>query len=189
MSLPNGSCLHTKIKNGGSYQLKESDGCHVCKSEKLFFLDGFSNLPRASSDCGPWPNGGDLCVCPQCFTVQKHINSSWKKEVKSIYEKYNLYHQSSTQEEQPVFDEETGTLKARSVKLLEDIIKKFPELPTKGRILDVGCGTGAFLKAFSSVFKSGWSLYGFEPNAHSVENLLKIKNVKNIFQKIWQKLY
>lgn len=184
MSLFNGSCLQSSlnIEDRVRCHLQPSEGCHVCAEEELFFFDLFSALPRASSDCGPWSKGGTLCVCPACFIVQKHTDEFWREEAASIYKNYNLYHQSSSQEEQPVFDAVTGVAKPRSVQLLETLKKELSFFPLQGAALDIGCGTGAFLKAFSSVFEKGWSLYGFEPNVRSLEELTKIKSVRHVFQ-------
>jgi len=40
--------------------------------------------------------------------------------------------------------------------------------PTEGRLLDVGCGSGAFLRALHQL-KPQWELTGIEPNPHAVE--------------------
>jgi 2-polyprenyl-3-methyl-5-hydroxy-6-metoxy-1,4-benzoquinol methylase len=46
----------------------------------------------------------------------------------------------------------------------------------KGRILDVGCGTGDFLKTCE---QSGWSIAGIEPNEKAREQALRKTNLKD----------
>jgi 2-polyprenyl-3-methyl-5-hydroxy-6-metoxy-1,4-benzoquinol methylase len=94
--------------------------------------------------------------------VQKTVDAEWESEVEQIYGSYSIYHQSEGAE-QSVFDEISGGVSSRSGHLLEQLRSQI-NLPETGRLLDVGCGNGAFLRAFSSVMR-GWSLCGTELNA------------------------
>jgi len=57
-----------------------------------------------------------------------------------------------------VLDGSTGVLSARSAVLL-DKLATFCQLPTKGRLMDVGCGKGHWLSEFQTRFP-GWRLNG-----------------------------
>jgi cyclopropane fatty-acyl-phospholipid synthase-like methyltransferase len=39
-------------------------------------------------------------------------------------------------------------------------LQQVVDLPTRGNLLDIGCGNGAFLKSFGKVYRN-WSLAGF----------------------------
>jgi len=94
--------------------------------------------------------------------VQKTVDAKWESEVGRIYDSYSIYHQSEGME-QSVFDQASGAASSRSVRLLQRLRSQV-ELPDTGRLLDVGCGNGAFLRAFSSALPR-WSLRGTELNA------------------------
>ncbi|MCA1558154.1 MAG: methyltransferase, partial [Acidobacteria bacterium] len=133
--------------------------CHVCASPGLRVVEGFDSLCRVTSDCKPWSRGGHLAVCAACGSVQKVINQEWLSEIEKIYGDYSIYHQSDGVE-QAVFDSGSGEAGLRSTRLLE-ALKSHVDLPEEGRMLDVGCGKGAMLRAFSR-FAPQWNLAGAE---------------------------
>lgn len=151
--------------------------CHVCESPDMHVFPHFRHFRRVASDCKPWPKGGELGVCMACGVTQKLITPSWRKEAEKIYANYNLYHQSPAGTEQPVFDQKNGTPSPRSKQILNSILDYIPK---EGRMMDVGCGTGAMLSAFSDLCPS-LELNGFEPNAKQPEKIQKIPGVKEIF--------
>jgi SAM-dependent methyltransferase len=122
-------------------------------------VPGYSALHRVTSDCKPWPQGGRLGVCPQCGCVQKATDAVWQAEIQKIYHEYEIYHQSAGIE-QSVFTGDTGQASSRSTHLLERLRTR-TTLPDKGRLLDIGCGNGALLRAFSKI-APGWTLEGTE---------------------------
>ncbi len=133
--------------------------CHTCSSTDMTTLTHFSSLKRVTSDCQPWPEGGSLAKCNNCGLVQKIIDQKWQEEIKNIYEQYQIYHQAQGSE-QIVFDNVSNAFSSRSQVLVEKLIKEV-KLPQKGALLDVGCGNGAFLQAFSNVCPE-WVLMGSE---------------------------
>lgn len=133
--------------------------CHVCTNGDVRELAGYSFLPRVTSDCKPWPSGGQLGVCSRCGATQKIINEQWRSDIARIYQDYTIYFQASGAE-QAVFVGEAALLMSRSDRLVSQIVSHVA-LPATGRLLDVGCGNGAFLGAFSSALP-GWSLAGTE---------------------------
>jgi len=124
-------------------------------------MDRYELFRRVTSDCIPLPQGGRLGACRACGCVQKVTDRAWQLEVQSIYNEYEIYHQGEGLE-QAVFDLDSGHAWPRSVRLLERLQCQV-NLPTTGRLLDVGCGNGALLRAFSH-FAPGWSLVGTELN-------------------------
>jgi SAM-dependent methyltransferase len=133
--------------------------CHLCGVAGLLEFPTFRAFRRITSDCRPWPAGGRLCGCPSCGTVQKIVDDAWSREVAGLYAGYAIYDQAAGAE-QAVFDQATGAAMSRSTRLLS-ALRGAIELPQVGRMLDVGCGNGAMLRAFSHAIP-GWSLAGTE---------------------------
>jgi SAM-dependent methyltransferase len=132
--------------------------CHVCGSTVLRIAPGSERFQRVTSDCKPWPSGGTLATCGTCGTVQAVITPAWIGQADRIYRSYQVYHQGGGAE-QAVFDP-TGAGATRSSRLVARLAEH-AALPPAGRILDVGCGNGMFLRAFAAQYSS-WSLWGAE---------------------------
>lgn len=133
--------------------------CHVCAAPNIHEVAGYEALWRVTSDCKPWPKGGRLCVCSACGCVQKALDEAWFCETKKIYDAYSIYYQSDGVE-QAVFDNVSGQPSLRSERLVEGLRYRVA-LPEKGRLLDVGCGNGAFLRVFGERAPL-WSASGTE---------------------------
>src|ERR1700722_10847258 len=119
--------------------------CHICDQNEVELSGKMHLLPRAASDCRPWKSGGTLGTCRNCGVVQKVVDKKWKEEAQEIYAHYDLYHQSVNGAEQVAFNSISGEGKPRSKKILDYINDKLALIPLKGRMVDVGCGTGGFL--------------------------------------------
>lgn len=152
--------------------------CHVCGAKTLKIHEGYRSLNRVTSDCKPWPAGGELAVCKECGSVQTLITPQWQNEIQQIYREYTIYHQSGGTE-QSIFDQKTGKPMPRSARLLEEVIQGI-KLPNTGKLLDIGCGNGQLLKQASRLL-SGWSLYGSEYDGKYESEVLKISGVKGHF--------
>jgi SAM-dependent methyltransferase len=139
-----------------------TERCHVCGQGNLAMLPEFTALKRVTSDCKPWPAGGKLGVCDTCSTVQNIVDDTWRQECRQIYSSYTIYHQAGGTE-QPVFDLGSGISAARSDRFLANLGKAVT-LPGKGRLLDIGCGNGGFLRSFSRTYPQ-WRLNGSEYDA------------------------
>lgn len=121
----------------------------------------FPNFLQVTSDCRPWKAGGNLVICQVCGTVQKPVTEAWLAESEAIYGGYEIYSQSGGVE-QSAFDQLTGAAQSRSAKLVDWLIRG-SHIPPEGKLLDIGCGNGAFLRAFGSVYPN-WSMTGLELN-------------------------
>lgn len=151
--------------------------CHICGEHPLDAVADYAKFSRVTSDSKPWPKGGRLFVCPFCACVQKTVDAKWESEVGRIYDSYSIYHQSEGTE-QSVFDQVSGAVSSRSARLLQRLRSQV-ELPDTGRLLDVGCGNGAFLRVFSSTMPR-WSLRGTELNARYEKEIESIAGVEGL---------
>lgn len=145
--------METKTQN-----IPEPASCHVCGAAALEAVPGYETFRRVTSDCKPWPAGGRLCVCAACGVVQKAVDALWRDEAAAIYANYEVYHQSGGVE-QAVFSP-GGAAAARSVRVVEALSRNHA-LPARGRLLDIGCGNGALLRAFHDAAPD-WTLAGLE---------------------------
>jgi SAM-dependent methyltransferase len=133
--------------------------CHICGEDRLKLSAQFAELRRVTSDCRPWPAGGELGGCDACGTVQAHVDERWRAECRDIYDSYAIYYQGGGAE-QKVFDPASGASASRSDQLLAQLADAI-EIPASGRLVDVGCGNGNFLRSFSARFPQ-WRLVGSE---------------------------
>lgn len=152
--------------------------CQVCGLQDLRLVDEFVFLPRITSDCKPFPMGGELSVCMDCGAIQKIPNAKWFAEISDIYASYQAY-EIADGEEQLVFDQISGQPRKRSEVLTENLLGLglFPEM---AKILDVGCGDGVTLSAMSSSFP-GWHLNGHELTASKEPKLKAIQGFGQLF--------
>jgi SAM-dependent methyltransferase len=133
--------------------------CHLCGAAAVREYEPYRHLRRVTSDYQPWPLGGALGYCDACSATQKLIGPAWRDEVRKIYDAYAIYHQAAGAE-QAVFDQSSGAAQARSDRLVARLAEAV-EFPQHGRALDVGCGNGAFLRAFARL-RPQWTLTGTE---------------------------
>lgn len=152
--------------------------CHVCGEAAVRETSGYRDLPRVTSDCRPWPEGGRLGVCPACGTVQTIPDESWQAEAAEIYRGYHIYAQAGG-EEQVVFDERGGEPTRRSARLVEQV-QGHCALPARGRLLDVGCGNGAFMRAFHER-APGWAMAGTELSSQYQAVVEAIPGVERLY--------
>lgn len=135
--------------------------CHACGSHRVEEASALAALHRVTSDCKPWPPGGRLLRCLDCGLVQTAVNRAWRDDADRIYREYTIYHQSGGAE-QRVFGGTGGVGQPRSERLIRAFQHEV-SLPAAGRLLDIGCGNGSFLTAWSAGVP-GWALTGTEVN-------------------------
>ncbi len=153
--------------------------CVICHSQQLNYFDQYSLLKRVTSDCKPWPAGGELTICTACGAVQKIVNERWLTEINQIYSEYEAYYQAGG-EEQAVFNKETGAPMKRSQQLVKFIKESGLFNSETGKVLDYGCATGGFLSAFSIVYEQA-ELFGFDLSKKYEARLETIKNFRQLF--------
>ena len=152
--------------------------CHACGAERPVVVPGFASFRRVTSDCKPWPAGGGLAVCASCGLAQAVLDRAWHGDAKAIYDSYTIYHTSGGAE-QSVFDPQSGQATSRSTRLVQRLASGVA-VPARGRLLDVGCGNGAFLRAFGGAWPQ-WSLTGAEVNDHNRAAVESIPGVEQLF--------
>jgi len=106
----------------------------------------------------PWPAGGQLAFCTDCGGVQKIVSSRWLDEAGQIYRQYEVYHQSGGVEQRVA--NAAGLTRGRSAQVVEWLRVQAALGPT-GRLLDYGCGNGAFIAAFADLYPQ-WSKTGVD---------------------------
>ncbi len=131
--------------------------CHACGAGVVRPAPGFADLTRVTSDAKPFRAGGLLGVCRACGTVQKPVTAAWQAEADEIYGAYAIYHNAGGTE-QAVFTGGGGFPASRSARVVREVRERVP-LPASGRMLDLGCGNGAMLRAFGTEFPD-WALAG-----------------------------
>src|SRR5216683_3279149 len=151
--------------------------CHLCGATAAEPVPSFERLRGVTSDCRPWPAGAQLARCDVCGGVQKVLNASWHADTTRIYSGYTIYYQSAGVE-QAVFDA-GGTPTPRSARLIARVIAS-GWLPTRGRLLDVGCGNGALLRSASERLPE-WSLAGTELDDKYREQVEAIPRVEGLY--------
>jgi len=149
--------------------------CSICRIGALEELVEYRNLRRVTSDCRPWPAGGRIGVCRTCGAVQKPADEAFLADIDDIYRSYTIYHQAAGAE-QAVFEQSSGLPASRSVKLL-DTFRRHAKLAPTGRMLDVGCGNGATIRAFGQV-APGWTKAGTEFDAKYRTEVESIPNTE-----------
>jgi trans-aconitate methyltransferase len=167
--------------NDGTQQRSEffsaSSACRVCGQSAIEELTGFSQFRRVTSDCRPWPAGGRLAVCLVCGCLQKPEDARLTHELAAIYAGYEIYHQSGGAEQ--VIFSLSGQAASRSSRLVKALRSEI-YLPPKGRLLDIGCGNGATLKAFGAAMP-GWSLVGTELDDRHRGQIESMRGVEGFF--------
>ena len=151
-------------------------GCHVCGGE-LVALGGYPLTCQVTSDCRVWQGEGHTAVCSACGTVQKSVTENWIRETRNIYAGYAVYSQGGGVE-QASFDQDAGSSMARSQKIV-DWLKGSGTISETGALLDVGCGNGAFLRAFGPSYPN-WRLEGLELDARNQAMIESIPGVTKL---------
>jgi SAM-dependent methyltransferase len=152
--------------------------CQACSADRLHEIEGFSRLPRVTSDSKAFRAGGRLFVCAHCGLVQKIADPAWLQEIGEIYRDYDMYHQSAAID-QPVFDPESGRPSGRC-EVLARRLRKSGALPASGTLLDVGAGSGAMLAAFSAACPE-WKLFGLDLDERKLPALRAIPRFEQLF--------
>ncbi len=154
-----------------------SPACQVCAEPALREIIAFKKINRVTSDCKPWPAGGQLFMCTACAMVQKQATFAWHEETARIYDDYALYPQGKGAE-QSVFDTMGQTTASRSDAIISQMAETI-SLAENGSLLDIGCGNGAFLAAFARHHK-GWQFHGSELDARNLSAIKKIPGFEKL---------
>jgi SAM-dependent methyltransferase len=150
--------------------------CHVCGGN-LCELGGYPVAIQVTSDCRPWQGSGRLATCSACGTLQKNVTDAWLQEMRSLYAGYSIYEQGSGCE-QMSFDTMSGAGTARSKKIVHWLCTT-ESLPLEGSLLDIGCGNGAFMRAFGDC-RPLWQKTGLELDTRHQSSIAAIPGAVNL---------
>jgi SAM-dependent methyltransferase len=139
---------------------------------------GAADLAQVTSDCRPWASAMRIGCCAQCGTVQKIVDAAWHAEAARVYADYALFFQGDG-DDQAIFVPGRSEPAPRARLILEHLLT-LVDLPDEGRILDIGCGTGAALGRFSDV-RPRWRLNGFDLGDRYLEKLSRIANFERLY--------
>lgn len=153
-----------------------SSSCHFCHQSLRDVADAEEDFPRVSSDCRPARRTAGLVVCPACGLTQTRIGDAWRRQATETYDGYEIYATSQGEEQKVASDE---GFCGRS-QVLVDNWSATGRLGTAGKLLDVGCGNGSFLRAFSAKFPQ-WELHGSETSDRYVPRLREMPNFREFF--------
>ena len=149
--------------------------CIYCESGNLEQIDSFSNLRKISSDAKPWRTGFSIVLCKDCGFPQAGVSPEWKNSAAEIYSDYTSYFQTSDFD-QTVFIDGATSLRGD---LFVDFVLRTSNTKSNGLVLDFGCGAGNLLRSYSKS-RSDLELCGFDRDDRELQNLLKIKNFKQL---------
>lgn len=114
---------------------------------------------------------GHLAICSACGTLQKNVTDDWLQEMRNLYAGYSIYEQGGGRE-QVSFEEGSGAGTARSKKIV-DWLCATGGLAQEGTLLDIGCGNGAFMRAFGRR-RPDWHMTGLELDARNHASIAAI---------------
>jgi len=135
--------------------------CPVCGGRDLLPRPEFQDMSGVSSDTSPWPRLGVPALCRACGHVMKLPTDQWREDVAAIYARYRVYAAGGGKVVRVFSGAGSDPRSDVLLALLRDMAAP---LPKAGRILDFGCGNGAFLRRFGQDYP-GWTLFGHEPGA------------------------
>lgn len=156
--------------------MSESPCCHSCRSPLPAETFVTERLPRVSSDCRPAPRSGALAVCPRCGLAQTVVDDDWRRAADDVYEAYDIYAAAEGAEQKVAAGD---GLAGRSEVLVRQWAAE-GALARSGHLLDVGCGNGSFLRAFSSRFPA-WKLSAVETSDRYLPQLEALAGFEDFF--------
>lgn len=136
----------------------DNHACAVCGGSDLLRPETTDAMQGVSSDGLPWPRIGTPALCRTCGHVMKLPSAQWREDVAAIYAKYRVY-ASGDGTVVRVF---TGTESNPRTDVHLGLLRSMASLPDRGRMMDFGCGNGAFLHRFGALLP-GWERFGYEP--------------------------
>lgn len=148
--------------------------CRFCNNDLVIFLD-LSDIPFSiSSDCTTIVNKPIIVhQCTKCGLVQKDVTNESQTEYMKNFVSHNL----SDGEEQIKF------IKGQAFPRSEIIINSVKDILKKdGEIIDIGTGSGSFLKSLKK-FEQNFIMYGQDIQENSKSLIFDIIPQKNVFFK------
>lgn len=138
--------------------------CPVCNSEKIHYRLSAKDHTVSGETFEIWQ-------CDNC-TLRFTQDIPSKKEIGKYYQSENYISHSETK--QGMVNRLYHLVRKKTLKNKKRIIEKQTGL-TKGKLLDIGAGTGAFLNTMQS---AGWQVRGLEPDEQARGKALQIYDIE-----------
>ena len=138
--------------------------CPICGEEAHFYFEKFQRKIFSCQTCGlkfVWP-------IPKPKEIEFFYRQYWQK--KSFRGEKALGYLSYLAEKESFLD------------YFQKVFRQINLLP--GRVLDIGCGPGFFLKIAQ---KNGWQVWGLDLSAEAVTQARKILKTRRIYQQTLEK--
>lgn len=142
---------------------KEYKHCPCCNSVKIDFVLSAKDHTVSNENFEVW----ECADCTLRFTQSIPV----AEEIGAYYQSENYISHSDTSK--GFINSLYHKVRKRTLQTKENLIKKNTGL-SKGNILDVGAGTGAFLNKMES---SGWNVTGIEPDKTARKNAKEFYNL------------
>jgi 2-polyprenyl-3-methyl-5-hydroxy-6-metoxy-1,4-benzoquinol methylase len=136
--------------------------CNICGSERLIAINFSAHM--ISSDIRATDIKPRFLRCANCHTLQKEITPELREATARIYADY----------------QDDGGETAPLAKRFETMIRLFGDVPQTGRLLDIGCGPGHFLRRFHEL-RPEWSLAAAELSSKWRTSVLAIPGVEQFY--------
>ncbi|MBF0553129.1 MAG: class I SAM-dependent methyltransferase [Nitrospirae bacterium] len=147
--------------------------CILCGADTLSDIRYSDDIAGITSDCKLWPYSGRYARCTTCGHVQKRLSGRLINDIENIYSNYEPYSLSNG-DEHLIFHESANI--TRSYALLKRLKLAIKNIPQEGRLIDIGCGNGSFLKAFGDACPK-WDLFGFEQSNLRAKGVAAVKEI------------
>jgi SAM-dependent methyltransferase len=152
--------------------------CHVCQFSDLESVHQPGRTTGlVSSDAQTVSAQVAWVACARCRTVQKVLDDDWRRMTDDIYRRYDINHQASDDEPR-IFNTAFGS-GPRTEILLRYLLQSM-DVPSTGKLLDVGCSDGNLFKTFFR-HRPSWELYGSEISGTLQETVLKLPGVRGFY--------
>jgi SAM-dependent methyltransferase len=152
--------------------------CHVCHSLQIEPVHAPARVAHlVSSDARPVEGRVTWAVCRQCSTIQKVVDDDWRLMADRIYANYDINHQAGG-EEPRLFNTAFGN--GPRTQILMKFLLQLSDLPSTGKLLDIGCSNGNLLKTAHGV-RPGWELFGSEISDHCKKEVLALPGVRDFY--------
>jgi len=131
--------------------------CNICLHDGV--EPYFSATFGVDSSANIIPTALDVYFCNNCLSLSKRRNSGDDVLINQMYETYVLHSINGHQEQRVGYDKYSGGIEKSEY--IFKALNKSMSLNPKGRMLDIGCHFGSFIKHFSKQYPN-WLCTGYD---------------------------
>lgn len=140
------------------------DSCPVCGSKNILPVLTARDYTVSHEDFEIWE-------CRHC-TLRFTQNVPEQEDIGLYYQSEDYISHSDTTE--GLVSKLYHKVRKRTLQQKRSLVEKFTQLK-KGNILDIGCGTGAFL---NTMHKASWTITGLEPDENARQKAIELYGLK-----------